>query len=257
MAKKRIGKLHIGTSNVVLPGNKAGFPDPFQNKSRLHYYSTLFNSVEINSSFYKIPLPRTFGRWTTEVSPGFTFTVKLWKGITQNKLIYQPAEIEKFLLAAGQLNTNRGCLLIQFPASIRSERSSEVFEILNHIRLSDLGKSWRLAVEFRHSSWYFREIYELLDEYDAAMVLHDIPASRVTEHLTKAAFVYLRFHGIKGDYRDSYPDEYLAQQAKQISKWLRTGKDVYAYFNNTIGAAFENAILLKKLVNGLTEPGFA
>ncbi|HTE27658.1 DUF72 domain-containing protein [Flavitalea sp.] len=258
MARKpRIGKLHIGTSNVVVPGNRQSFPEPFRNKSRLHYYSTLFNSLEVNSSFYKVPLPRTFERWTTEVSQNFTFTVKLWKGVTHNKLIYQPAAIENFLMAADQLNKNRGCLLIQFPASIKADDSTRVFEILNYVRLSDPGEKWRIAVEFRHNSWYFREIYELLNEYDAAMVIHDIPASRVTEHLTDPAFVYLRFHGPKGDYRDSYTEEFLAQRAKQILKWMKTGKDVYAYFNNTIGSAFENAVLLKKMVNELTEPRFA
>lgn len=257
MPKPHKGKLYIGTSNIVLPGNRASFPAEYRAKSRLHYYSTLFNSLEVNSSFYKVPLPRTFERWTKEVSPDFTFTVKLWKGMTHNKLVYQPEDLQRFMYAAGHLAGNRGCMLIQFPASIRAERSGEVFDLLNDIRLSDHGEKWRIAVEFRHNSWYFREIYELLNEYDAAMVVHDIPASRVTEHFTEADFVYMRFHGEKGDYRDSYPDEFLAQQAKQIQKWLRKGKDVYAYFNNTIGSAFDNAVLLKKLVNGLSEPRFA
>ncbi|RYY09621.1 MAG: DUF72 domain-containing protein [Chitinophagaceae bacterium] len=258
MAKKPgLGKLYIGTSNIVVPGNRQSFPEPFRTKSRLHYYSTLFNSLEVNSSFYKVPLGRTFERWTTEVTPGFCFTVKLWKGITHNKLNYDPAEIEKFLLAADHLKDTRACLLIQFPAGIRSDLSGEVFEILNNVRLADPEEKWRIAVEFRHQSWYFREIYELLNEYDATMVIHDIPASRVTEQLTDAAFVYLRFHGPKGDYRDSYSDEILAQRAAQIFKWMKAGKDVYAYFNNTIGNAFDNAALLKKMVNELSKPRFA
>jgi uncharacterized protein YecE (DUF72 family) len=258
MARKpRIGKLHIGTSNIVVPGNRQSFPEQFRDKSRLHYYSTLFNSLEINSSFYKVPLPRTFSRWTTEVSTGFTFTVKLWKGITHNKLVYDHADIEKFLRAADQLHEKKGCLLIQFPASITADNSGKVFDILNYVRLSDPDEKWRIAVEFRHNSWYFREIYELLNEYDATMVIHDIPASKVTEQLTEADFVYLRFHGPKGDYRDSYSDEILAQRTKQVVKWMKSGKDVYAYFNNTIGSAFENAILLKKMVQELTEHRFA
>ena len=255
--KRRIGSLYIGTSNIVLPGNRQSFPESFRDKSRLHYYSTLFNSLEINSSFYKVPLPRTFRRWPTETLPGFRFTVKLWKGITHNKLVYLPGDIEQFLRAADELEDSRGCLLIQFPGSITADQSTRVFEILNDIRLSDPEAKWRIAVEFRHNSWYFREIYELLNEYDAAMVIHDIPASRVMEHHTKSDFVYLRFHGPRGDYRDSYTDEFLAIRAKEILKWMKAGKDVYAYFNNTIGAAFENAILLKQLVHGLTEPRFA
>ena len=248
------GRLSIGTSNIVVPGTKQSFPEAFRDKSRLHYYSTLFNSLEVNRSFYKVPLPRTFERWAGEVSPEFSFTIKLWKGITHNKqLIYEPEDIRKFLSGADLLKEKRGCLLVQFPASIQFIQLEKVAGILQNIRIHDITSSWRIAVEFRHNSWYTTETYEMLNSFTATMVIHDMPASRVTEQKTNASFVFIRYHGINGDYRDSYSFEHLNAQAFSIREWLSQGKDVFAYFNNTIGAAFENAVLLKNLVGHPTD----
>ena len=69
--------IRIGTSNGHLPGNKITFPPPFQLKSRLHYYSTLFNSIEVNSCFYKTPLRSTYEKWVQDVPEDFGFTLKL------------------------------------------------------------------------------------------------------------------------------------------------------------------------------------
>src|SRR4051812_48059362 len=81
-----IGGFYCGTSNVELPvPNKTFFPPEFQEKSRLCYYSSLFNTVEINSSFYRIPLPRTVEKWSSEVTDDFLFTFKLWREITHGK----------------------------------------------------------------------------------------------------------------------------------------------------------------------------
>jgi len=242
-------KLFIGTSNIVVPGTKQHFPEEFRDKSRLFYYSTLFNSLEVNRSFYKVPMPRTFERWGNEVAADFTFTIKLWKGITHNKqLVFDQDDIVRFLEAANNLNQKRGCLLVQFPASIQASHLDKVSDILQIISRNNAGHPWRIAVEFRHNSWYSLEVYQMLNGFQAAMVLHDMPASRVSENATDAPFVFMRFHGINGDYRDSYSTEFLRLQAEKIRGWLTSGNDVFAYFNNTIGAAFENAILLKHLV---------
>ena len=113
----------------------------------------------------------------------------------------------------------------------------------------DAAKEWKKAVEFRSPTWYIRETRELLDEYGATLVLHDIPKARLTEFSGNASFVYLRFHGPKGDYRGSYEDKFLRDKADEIRQWLAEGKDVYAYFNNTAGNAFENAFTLKTILS--------
>lgn len=244
------GHFSIGTSNIVLPGPKKDFPAAFQNKSRLHYYSTIFNSLEVNSSFYKVPLLRTFERWKEETLPEFRFSVKLWKGITHAKnLAYNPVDIDNFMLAANGIGEKKGCLLIQFPASIKSDYTGVVRQILQRIKNTDRGgKRWKIAVEFRHISWYTQATFSMLDKFKAGIVLHDMPSSKNETVRTKADFVMIRYHGMKGDYRGSYSRTFLKKEAGKINQWLTMGKDVYAYFNNTLGGAFENAKTLSNYI---------
>jgi uncharacterized protein YecE (DUF72 family) len=246
------GIFRIGTSNIVVPGNKKSYPKAYQGKSRLNYYSSFFNSLEINSTFYKVPLPATFEKWGNDVPEHFRFTVKLWKEITHVKgLKTNLALIDDFLRAADKLGEKKACLLIQFPGTITIEYYSQVENILERIRKNDRSKKWNIAVEFRHASWYIRETFELLDQYSGSIVLHDIAKGRNSEFLTRSDFVFVRFHGPAGDYRGSYSKEQLRKHAAKIRSWLKQGKDVYAYFNNTIGDAFQNArdlqLMIKKL----------
>jgi uncharacterized protein YecE (DUF72 family) len=247
MIKK--GSIRIGTSNVVVPGNKTTFPAAFRLKSRLNYYASIFNSVEVNSSFYKIPQQSTCQKWALDTPANFRFTLKLNKEITHAKeLKEEPGIIEKFMKAAEGIGEKKGCLLIQFPGKITLDYFEKVERILKEVQVYDPHKEWKKAVEFRNNSWYTGETWELLDEYDAAMVLQDIPKSKIQEVRGKADFVFLRFHGPKGDYRDSYTDKFLKDKAAEIKLWLKEGKDVYAYFNNTIGNAYENALSLKAML---------
>ena len=247
---KKYGTVWIGTSNIVVPGTKKTFPEAFQSASRLTYYASLFNSLEINSSFYKTPMPVTFEKWSNEVPAGFQFTVKLWRNITHARaLAFTLSDIDFFMEAANRTaDEKKGCLLIQFPASITINFIDKVAAILQRLRKTDPQERWRKCLEFRHTSWYTGNVYTMLDDHHASLVLHDMPASRVSTLHTKEDFVYLRFHGIKGDYRGGYGQDLLQEYAATIKSCLQQGRDVYAYFNNTIGNAFENAQNLQKLV---------
>lgn len=245
---KKQGVFRMGTSNIVLAGNKQTFPEAYRNNSRLHYYSSLFNTVELNSSFYKIPLPATFKKWSLDVPDDFRFSVKLFRDISHAKqLEFSSEDIEQFMQAATAI-AKAGCLLIQFPGKISFDYFSQVEHLLNVIASKDRQKLWRLAVEFRSGDWYTAETVELLNHYGASLVLHDIPKGKNNAFYTQAPFVYCRYHGPAGDYRGSYPALFLQQEAVKIKRWLKDGKDVYAYFNNTIGDAFKNAMTLRNLV---------
>jgi uncharacterized protein YecE (DUF72 family) len=243
---KRKGQIRIGTSNVTVPGNKNTFPADFRLTSRLHYYSSIFDTVEVNSCFYKTPMLSTYEKWTLDVPDDFQFSLKLSKEITH---VENPgtdiACMEKFMRTAGGTGAKKGCLLVQFPGKITLDYFSQLELILDGIQKQDPLREWRIAVEFRNSSWYIGETYELLNEYGAAAVLHDFKKGKLSEDVGKAAFVYMRFHGPRGDYRDSYEDSFLSSKATHIRAWLQEGKDVYIYFNNTIGNAFYNALSLK------------
>ena len=241
-----IGTIRIGTSNGHMPGNKSTFPPVFQLKSRLHYYSTLFNTIEVNSCFYKTPLLSTYEKWAYNVPEDFAFTLKLSKDITHVKeLNSELACMDSFLQAATGTGNKKGCLLIQFPGKITLDHFNQVEQILNRLRELDPDHEWRKAIEFRNDSWYIGETTELINEYEAALVLHDFSKAKVSALTGNANFVYMRFHGSTGNYRDSYSHHTLDEKSEQIREFLRTGKDVYAYFNNTAGNAYENARYLQ------------
>ena len=244
--KGSIGKIRIGTSNGYIPGNKSTFPPEFRLKSRLHYYSQFFNTMEVNSCFYKTPLRSTYEKWVADVHDDFQFSLKLSKAITHDKdLSADISCVENFFCTASGASEKKGCLLIQFPGKLTIEHFKQVEKLLEQLRMHDPSGEWRKAIEFRNESWYIGETTELLDEFDATMVMHDFSRGKVTQTGCKANFVYMRFHGPAGNYRDSYTPKFIEEKAMQIKTITTSGKDVYAYFNNTIGGAFENARLLQ------------
>ena len=236
--------FYCGTSGLVLPvPNKQAFPAEYRAGTRLTYYSTLFNSLEVNSSFYKIPRAATFAKWVTEVPDDFRFTVKLWRGITHApSLAFAPSAIDLFMQAAAHLRPKKGCLLIQLPPGARVDRAPQLERLLEAVARQAEG--WKLAIEFRDNSWYVDATDALLERFSAGRVLQDMPASLNWEETTIASFVYLRYHGPAGDYRGGYSKERLSRDASRIKNWLAEGKEVYVYFNNTIGSALPDAQFL-------------
>lgn len=225
-----------GTSNLVLPvKNKTFFPPEFQNSTRLTYYASLFNSIEINASFYRMPACRTINKWAGEVPDYFRFSFKLIKDVTHaQKQHFDLRPIPAFMEAICA-TSKRGCLLVQLPPNFEPnfvELSILLFELKDY--------DWPVAIEFRHRGWYNDDIFDLLSQFDVALVLHDIKKSATPMILTSYKTVYIRFHGPEGGYRGSYSDDYLNEYAEYIKDWIDDGKSVYSYFNNTLGSAVHN-----------------
>ncbi|QKJ30636.1 DUF72 domain-containing protein [Mucilaginibacter mali] len=248
-----IAKFYSGTSGLVLPvPNKQAFPLAFRERTRLEYYASLFNSIEINSSFYKVPMAATITKWAQSVPENFRFTYKLWRGITHNRgLEFDPGDILRFMNVINNAGDKKGSMLIQFPASIKAGSFMQLTKLLNTGREADPEKEWDIAIEFRDRSWYQDKTYQLLSNLQMGLVLHDIPASATPMVDITTNFVYLRFHGPAGDYRGSYTDDILNEYATYIEQWLADSKTVYAYFNNTIGHAVHNLATLNTFVNAM------
>jgi uncharacterized protein YecE (DUF72 family) len=249
---KKTGNFWSGTSGLVLAeSNKKSFPLEYRDKSRLVYYASQQNSIEINSSFYKIPRPETYKKWYEAVGEPFEFTIKLWKGITHIKgCHWQFRDLKKFMEAVDQLGDKKGCLLVQFPRTVKRDLLG-LGHLLESIRKLDPEGSLRIALEFRHAQWYQPDLLRMADEFRTTLVLHDMPGSSPLKINTGAAFVYYRFHGEQGDYRGSYPASFLLRKAAEIRSRLDQGLDVYAYFNNTLGGALDNLLTLNEMVNAL------
>lgn len=241
--------FHSGLSGLQLPIPKYLYPPPYKHASRLTYYSSLFNSIEFNSSFYKIPQPATVAKWAASVPEHFRFTFKLWKGITHKKgLNFDKQDVVSFFKSINSVKQKKGCLLVQFPPSIDRETTIQLEKFLSCIKGTDPMQYWKLAVEFRNKSWYNQDAYDLMNFYKAAIVIHDIPKSATPLLDHTSDFVYIRFHGPTGNYRESYSEDLLNQYARLINEWIVEGKKVYVYFNNTMGDAFNNLKTLNSLV---------
>lgn len=243
------GKFYSGFSGLVLPIPKAQYPPEFREKSRLEYYAHLFNSLEVNSIFYKLPRTATITNWVESVPDNFRFTFKLSKTVTHVKeLDFKQKDVVDFMKTIEPARDKKGCLLVQFPPGLKIEKLDPLQNLFEVIGEETQDTGWNVAVEFRNSSWYERELYELLAEYNFGMVRQDIPTSATPADADVNDFIYLRFHGPEPRYRGSYTDEVLNKHAKQIKKWMKDGKTVYAYFNNTMGDAINNLQTLNKLV---------
>lgn len=244
---KLSSNFYSGISGLQLPIPKHQFPEEFRDSSRLTYYATFFNSIEINSTFYKLPMPRTIEKWISEVPADFRFTFKLWKEITHTKgLAFNENDVKLFFDIASRANEKKGCVLIQFPPSLGKTYIMQLDALLQYI--GQVNNGWKIAVEFRNKSWYDEDVYELLESYNAAVVVQDIPKSATPMISHASDIVYLRFHGPTGNYRDSYSESFLSEYASYVKEWMEEGKTVYAYFNNTMGDAFNNLQTLNRFV---------
>ncbi len=246
-----LDRYYSGTSGLLLPvRNKLFYPDEFKDKSRLTFYSSIMNSIEINSSFYKIPMATTVQKWTKEVPDDFKFTFKLFKEITHHKqLAFDPALVKQFMEVISFAGDKKGCLLVQFPPSVSIAQVKQLDLLMQTLRLEDSQRAWSIALEFRHVSLYCDDIYSMLEDYGLGMVVQDKPLAPTPILETELPFIYLRFHGPCGNYRGTYEDDLLYEYATYIKEWLLAGKTVYTYFNNTMGSAIENLHSLKTMVN--------
>jgi uncharacterized protein YecE (DUF72 family) len=200
------GKCFAGTSGLVVAIPKRDFGPEFQDKSRLAYYAQQENSIEINSTFYRVPQAKTIKRWAEEVPADFRFTFKLCKAVTHQKnLLFRAEDIAAFMHSISGAVDKQGCLLVQFPPSLQAGALPQLKELIEGLR----QYNWPLAVEFRHLSWYKEEIFNFLNSNDIALVIHDMPKSASPFKVTATDRVYLRFHGPSGNYKGCYAEGFL------------------------------------------------
>lgn len=179
------------------------------------------------------------------VPQNFRFTFKLSKSISHSKgLEFNAGDVRLFVQTINNVEHKKGCILIQFPPSLKPEKIKQVKELFTAIVSVNAEHAWKVAVEFRSNLWYTDETFKLLQQYNFSLVLHDLPAS-ATPLLPQEDLVYLRFHGTEKGYRGSYDNTVLKAYAERIRQWTSEGKLVYCYFNNTLGSAFENLQALR------------
>jgi len=265
--------IYIGTSGWSYPkgdGTWKGYFYPAGKINELEYYSQFFNTVEINSSFYRPPNPGYVYNWVRRTPRDFLFTVKLWQKFTHPKM-YQEATGEEAVISQSDVDVfNRsieplakyeklGALLAQFPPSFKNDGYGQ--QILGAV-IKTFGY-YRLAVELRHRSWSDdSNTIEFLRNNNVSWVQIDEPKfqSSVAEEIPLTSdMAYFRFHGRnaemwwKGNTETRYNYLYSPAEIDELGSKVKVAVEqtnlTFAFFNNHWqGHAPRNAIdMLKTL----------
>jgi uncharacterized protein YecE (DUF72 family) len=238
-------EISIGCSGFSYRQWKGNFyAEDLPQRKWLEYYAKVFNTVELNVTFYRLPLAKTFDRWYGETPADFAFLVKGSRFISHVKRLLDPEEpLEKFFERALRLKEKLKVVLWQFsPAfGINMSRLKNFLKLLEKYPV-------RNTLEFRHRSWITDEVIGLCKVHNVSLCMADWP-DFLDDLPVTADFVYLRRHGEGGSYATDYQKAALRKDAARIRRYLKTGKDVYICFNNdAYGYAPKNAQELMEIL---------
>lgn len=237
----RSGMIYrIGCSGYYYPQwkNKL-YPKGVAPKNWLAYYSSVFNTVELNGTFYRQPKVADLKKYHTVTSDNFSFAVKMSRYITHVQRMKDPETIIKFqnLILEG-LQDKLRYFLFQLPGTF--QYSEENLEAI----VTNVPHDPRNVIEFRHSSWWSKEIQAAFKQAKLTFCNVDYPKLDVPFMSTSSDF-YLRLHGNPELFKTPYTHERLEQFHSMIPRV----KTCAIYFNNTITeAGFLNALQMMNIV---------
>lgn len=247
------GRAHVGCSGWnYRDWRGVVYPPELPPRRWFGYYATLFDSVEVNNTFYRLPAASTVDAWAAHAPPGFVFAVKLGQfGSHRKKLTDADSWLPHHLDRVERLGEHLGPTLVQLPGRWR-RNAGRLDEFL-----AAAPPHLRWAVEVRDPSWLHDDVFAVLQRHGAALCLHDL----IEGHpwVRTADWVYVRFHGpraVESPYVGRYGPQRLEPAAGQLAAWLDAGHDVYAYFNNdTHGDAVHDGGWLARRLRSSSEAG--
>ena len=212
------------------------YPDGLAKGRWLERYSQVFDTVEVNSTFYRLASPDAVARWVNETPPDFTFACKASRYMTHIKRLQGLADgIGRYyegiqpLADAGKL----GPIVWQFPSNFHrdDDRLGRALPLL---------PPGRHCFEFRHESWFTEEVYKQLRAHGAALVIGDHPERPFQTHEFTTDWTLVRLHFGHRGRRGKYSETELDEWAQRIAEWRRQA-EILVYFNNDWeGFAVEN-----------------
>jgi len=237
-----MAEYRVGCSGWIYP-HWAGlfYPEDLPEREWFDFYAKVFNTVEVNATFYRFPTEKMVKAWYRKGPEGFLFTLKAFRGITHLRKFQGTGELLRRFYAMGEiLGEKLGGFLFQLPPSLRYNR-----DLLLRI-LDQLDPRFANTLEFRHESWFQEETEALLRERGVAMCI--VSAPNLPEYVVAtAAHAFVRFHGKGAWYAYRYSLRELRAWAERI-KGLPVER-VFIYFNNDWNAwAPENALQLEELL---------
>ncbi len=233
--KEKCPRIHIGTSGYSYNDWLGNFYPQFCSpKDFLRFYASVFNTVEVDSTFYRIPTIETVKTWKKTTPPDFIFTAKFPQTVThEGALESRVANLKAFIDVMRHLEEKLGPLLLQFPYGFNPVEHDGILKGL----LDNIPEGAKTAVEVRNRKWLKPEFYELLRERGIALCFIDHPwMPRKTEKT--ADYTYIRFLGDRKKIENDFSYERFNHEA-DLKWWVdlmeefsREKGEVYAYFNN-------------------------
>lgn len=251
-------EYRIGCSGWSYPAWAGHFyPASLESKDYLKYYSGIFDTVEIDSSYYRIPNAFMTQKWAKATPDNFRFTAKFPKTITHERRLAEPEKDLDYLYASFRpLRDKMAAFLIQLPPSLSKKEAFKKLELLAGL----LDRGYRYAVEFRHDSWFEQETYDLLSSNNICMAWSVLDSIKIPPKVT-TDFIYLRFIGDRSiDEKDFGMIQ--RDRAKEMKSWAAKVKKIsevplaiVVQNNHYAGFGPGSANMFRKMV-GLPEATF-
>ncbi|MEI9918562.1 MAG: DUF72 domain-containing protein [Bacteroidota bacterium] len=226
--------IYIGCSGFYYAAWKNNFyPEGLSSRKWLEYYSSVFNTLELNGTFYRVPKLTDLEKYVNVTPPHFRFSVKMSRFVTHVKRLSDVESIQKFqdLITTG-LGSKLACFLFQMPPSFHYSE-----ENLQRI-VDNIPHHTKNVIEFRHASWWNTQVADTL--HDLGITFCNVDFPRLESHVidTHERF-YMRFHGNPELFISSYSEEEIRKYFSQVPADC---KEAYFYFNNTMfEAGYTNA----------------
>jgi len=238
-----MGKIRVGTSGYVYKHWRNLLYEGVPPSRWLERYAQVFDTVELNATFYRLPSASMVDGWRDRTPRGFLFACKGSRYLTHMKRLKDPGPgLDRYFEVVLRLGAKLGPILWQLPPRMNRPDLPRLDDFLARV-----PRQLRHAVEFRNAAWYTDEVCEVLDRHGAAFCEHDLLDRSSPAHT--GGWRYVRFHGATGKYRGRYGRTALRKWARDLKAY---GRDAYVYFNNdTHGHAVRDALDLSELLDQL------
>ena len=227
------------------------YPKGVESKNYLEYYGKVFDYVEIESSFYRIPYPAAVTHWAEVTPDNFRFSAKFPRKITHLKRLADvESDMEYFHKVMGNLGNKIGCLLIQLPPSMTMK------EGMNKLPSLPFDKRFRYAIEARHKSWFDETVYSFLKKNDLCLAWSHLEDMQ-TPAVVTTDFIYLRLMGDRSIPAEEYGTVHrdmsaeMKPWAEAVNKLAKNKKVKNGYVptsNHLEGFAAATANTFRKMV---------
>jgi uncharacterized protein YecE (DUF72 family) len=209
----------------------------------LQHYAQHFDTVEVNNTFYRLPLESSVARWVEETPPDFVFAIKASRYLTHIKRLTDlRGGLARYYERIEPLvrSPKLGPALWQLPPTFKRD-DDRLASALDQL------PPGRHAFEFRHASWFVEPVYGLLRAHGAALVIGDRPEVKEFQaQVFTADWTFVRFHYGSRGRRGNYSESELEEWARRFEEWNRE-VEIFAYFNNDWEVfAVRNALWLKR-----------